>query len=171
MQKKERVSFKLLKDKNGLVTTEEEHIMGRQREYFKDLLEQNGIKTNQQNQSRKRTEEITEAIYDKEKKGKTPDRNQITNEVIQTLLDKAIEKRKEIMNLIVSHGEASEDWQIGIITSLYKKGNSQDCHNYRTIILLSTAAKLLAKIIEKRLKTHNSASDLTEAIFMPKKMK
>lgn len=45
-----------------------------------------------------------------------------------------------------------KDWNNGIITPIYKKGNKEQCENYRTISLLITTCKILVNLINKRLK-------------------
>jgi len=48
--------------------------------------------------------------------------------------------------------ELPRDFKDAIIVMLYKrKGEKQDCGNFRGISLLSIAGKILAKILQKRL--------------------
>ena len=44
-----------------------------------------------------------------------------------------------------------EDWKIGIIVPLYKKGDPNNVANYRGITLLSTAYKLYTEVLRRRL--------------------
>jgi len=46
-----------------------------------------------------------------------------------------------------------KDWTRSIFVPLPKKGDAQDCSNYRTIALISHASKILLKIIQKRMTT------------------
>lgn len=161
-QKKTEITINI-KDKNGNVIGEEEKIMERWREYFKELLE--GKDINMKNRSinqrlqheikNMKTEEINiedirEAIQ-KLKLGKAPGHDNITTDMIKALPDKAIEELVEIMNEIMQD-VAPEDWTTGIITPIYKKGDSKKCQNYRGITLTSTVAKVYARILEKRLR-------------------
>jgi hypothetical protein len=47
-------------------------------------------------------------------------------------------------------GLTPNDWQLGVVVPLYKKGDQKDCNNYRAITLLSLTGKTYAKIIERR---------------------
>lgn len=44
-----------------------------------------------------------------------------------------------------------KEWQTGQIITIHKKGNQQECQNYRGITLLSTVYKVLSTIIQRRL--------------------
>ena len=43
------------------------------------------------------------------------------------------------------------DWKKSVYVPIYKKGDKQDCGNYRTIALISLASKVLLRIIQIRL--------------------
>ena len=47
-----------------------------------------------------------------------------------------------------------EQWTKSILITLYKKGNTKKCQNYRNITLISHPSKVLLKIILNRLKAH-----------------
>ena len=49
-------------------------------------------------------------------------------------------------------GEAPEDWQLGVVVPLFKKGDRADCNNYRGISLLSVPGKVYAKVLESRVR-------------------
>lgn len=56
-----------------------------------------------------------------------------------------------IITRIWESEELPDEWSIGVICPLHKKGNIMDCGNYRGISLLQTAYKVLAKLLSMRL--------------------
>ena len=51
-------------------------------------------------------------------------------------------------------------WKIGKVTCLHKKGSKADCNNYRPITLLSSASKVLEKVILDQLTSHLNTHNL-----------
>jgi hypothetical protein len=44
-----------------------------------------------------------------------------------------------------------KDWEVGLVINVHKKGNANNCGNYRGVTLLSTASKLYANILRNKL--------------------
>lgn len=40
----------------------------------------------------------------------------------------------ELIKKICKQEQISEEWKIAVICPIYKKGDPQDCHNYRSIL-------------------------------------
>lgn len=59
---------------------------------------------------------------------------------------------KVLYNRIWKEQKIPEDWEVGILVPLYKKGDNKECKSYRGITLLSTMLKIYERILEKRLK-------------------
>ena len=57
-----------------------------------------------------------------------------------------------ICNKIWQTGEWPTPWTQSLVITLPKKGNLQQCQNYRTISLISHPSKVMLKIILNRLK-------------------
>ncbi|KAJ0173828.1 hypothetical protein K1T71_010977 [Dendrolimus kikuchii] len=58
-----------------------------------------------------------------------------------------------LCNLCWRTGKVPKDWRRAVIVPLYKgKGSRMECASYRAISLISTASKVYAKIIEKRMR-------------------
>lgn len=53
-----------------------------------------------------------------------------------------------------------KEWKVALVISLFKKGDRNNCENYRGISLLNTSYKLYTKMINERLKT------ITEEIIL-----
>uniref|UniRef100_A0A1B6JZB3 Uncharacterized protein n=2 Tax=Homalodisca liturata TaxID=320908 RepID=A0A1B6JZB3_9HEMI len=51
------------------------------------------------------------------------------------------------MRVIWKEKKIPEDWKMGIIVPIFKKGNKQKCENYRGITLLCHTQKIYEKIL------------------------
>ena len=47
-----------------------------------------------------------------------------------------------------------QDWKRSVFIPIPKKGNAKECSNYRTILLISHASKLMLKIHQARLQQY-----------------
>ena len=59
-----------------------------------------------------------------------------------------------ICNKIWQTGEWPTPWTQTLVITLLKKGNLQQCQNYRTVSFINHASKVMLKIILNRLKPH-----------------
>ena len=44
-----------------------------------------------------------------------------------------------------------ENWEMSVFVPIQKEGNSKECSNYCTIVLISHASKIMLKILQVRL--------------------
>jgi hypothetical protein len=51
-----------------------------------------------------------------------------------------------LLNHIWQSRRIPKDWEVGLVINIHKKGNANNCGNYRGMTLLSAASKLYANI-------------------------
>ena len=96
--------------------------------------------------------ESVEAAVKLLKKGKSPGIDNIPGELVQAGGDAVISVLHKICNKIWQTGEWPMPWTHSLIITLPKKGNLQQCKNYRTISLICHPSKVLLKVLLNRLK-------------------
>ena len=96
-------------------------------------------------------EEI-EAAVKSLKPGKATGVDNIPTELIQAGRETMIDALLNMCNKIWQTGEWPTSWTQSLVVTLPKKGNLQQCQNYRTISLISHASKVMLKISLNRLK-------------------
>ena len=103
------------------------------------------------NESRPSKEEVKRAIrHLKNEKAAGPDG--IPPEAIKADLETSAEMLYNLFGKIRETNEIPDDWKEGYLIKLPKKGDLNECKNWRGIMLLSTAGKVLNRIILERLK-------------------
>ena len=93
-----------------------------------------------------------EAAVQSLRKGKSAGVDNIPAELTQAGGDDAITALTTICNKIWQTGEWPTPWTQSLVITLPKKGNLQQCQNYRTISLISHPSKVMLKLILNRLK-------------------
>ena len=86
------------------------------------------------------------------KKGKSAGVYNIPVKLVQTGGDDVITALTTIRNKIWQTGEWPTAWTQSLVITLPKKGNLQQCQDYRTISLISHPSKVMLKIMLNRLK-------------------
>ena len=84
------------------------------------------------------------------KDGKSPGCDNIQAEMIKASGEEGIDVYHKLCTKIWESGQWPIDWKRAIFIPLPKKGDLQQCSNYRTISLISHASKILLKTIMKR---------------------
>ena len=150
-----------IKDKNGNVLTIDEDQLERWREHFEELL--NRLPQNhpdiapanellQINCERPSKAEIEKAIHHM-KRGKASGPDKIPAEAIKADIETSTEILRDLFGKIWEQDEIPTEWKEGYPVKLPKKGDMQECNNYRGIMLLSVPGKVLNRVILDRLKT------------------
>ena len=80
------------------------------------------------------------------KPGKSAGVDSIPAELLQADGETMIDALLNICNKIWQTGEMPTSWTQSLVITLPKKGNLQQCQNYRTISLISHASKVMLKI-------------------------
>ena len=92
-----------------------------------------------------------EAAVQSLKKGKSAGVDNMLAELVQAGGEDAITALTTICNKTWQTGEWPTPWTQSLVITLPKKGNLQQCQNYRTISLISHPSKVMLKIILNRL--------------------
>ena len=72
-------------------------------------------------------------------------------ELFQILKDDAVKVLRSLYQQIWKTQQWPQDWKRSVFISISKKGNAKECTNYRTIVLISHASKVMLKILQARL--------------------
>ena len=131
------------KDKNGNVLTSDEDQLKRWREHFEELLNrpppQNppditpAEEVLQINCERPSKAEIEKAIHHM-KRGKASGPDKIPAEAIKADIETSTEILHDLFGKIWEQEEIPTEWKEGYLVKLPKKGDMQDCKNYRGIM-------------------------------------
>ena len=72
-------------------------------------------------------------------------------ELFQILKDIAVKVLHSVCQQIWKAQQWPQDWKRSVFIPISKKGNTEECSNYRTIALISHASKVMLKILQARL--------------------
>ena len=78
----------------------------------------------------------------------------IPAELFQILEDDAVNVLHSICQQIWKTQQWPQDWKRSVFISIAKKGSAKECSNYRTIVLISYASKVILKILQARLQQY-----------------
>ena len=167
--KKFTPKLNVIKDANGETLTENDDILARWKEHCEGLFTKcgsTGASTtdcgdNEQDNSSETTDEDDEELIPLRsevelavkqlKNGKATGCDDISAEMIKASGELGISLLHKLIVKIWQTGEWPEDWRRAVLIPIPKKGDLQQCSNYRTISLISHASKVMLKIIMKRI--------------------
>ena len=75
-------------------------------------------------------------------------------ELFQILKDDAVKELQSICQQIWKTQQWPQDWKRSVFIPISKKGNTNECSNYHTIVLTSHANKVMLKILQDRLQQY-----------------
>jgi len=153
-----------LKDKDGVLQTDQNKLLEITREFYKDLYASirskpstGGTATRPviMNVGSEEMPDITmdevQTALDEMKNGKAPGEDDIPIEAIKEGGRALLEMITALFNKCLEQTKVPEMWENAIITLLHKKGDITKLENYRPISLLSHLYKLFMKVITKRI--------------------
>ena len=88
------------------------------------------------------------------KNRKAPGHDNILNELLKEDKETLPPLITRLFNKIFSSGYFPEEWNLGFIIPIFKKGERTDADNYRGITLLSCLSKLFTSVLNERLYDH-----------------
>ena len=77
--------------------------------------------------------------------------DRIPVKLFQTLKDDAVKVPHSICQQVWNTQQGPQDWKRSVFIPIPKKGNVKECSNYRTIVLISHASKVMLKILQGRI--------------------
>ena len=96
--------------------------------------------------------------------------DRISNEIIKSSIDILMKGFIKIFNAILKSGIFPDSWCEGLISPIFKSGNTSDPNNYRGICVSSCLGKLLCLILNERLISFVKTKNLihpSQIGFMP----
>ena len=138
----------IYKDDKGKILTGAKDTLLRWQQYFQFLLE-NELQTQEKNENIEELEDIDKPSYEemidvisKMKNGKAPGIDNITAELIKNGRPELLQRIFDLLLQVWDQERMPEEWEIGIICPVFKKGDCRECSNYRGITLLNITYKI-----------------------------
>ena len=75
-------------------------------------------------------------------------------EIFQILKDDAVKVLHSLCQQIWKTQQWPQDWKRSVFIPIPRKGNTKECSNYYTVVLISQAIKVMLKILQARLQQH-----------------
>lgn len=160
--KRGQKSSSTVKAKDGKILTTENEVANRWKEHFKEVLNrpEPEFPARPENYAHNPEiemdigppthNEVKEAIQGL-KNNKAPGPDQITAEMLKSDIELSTKILTNLFEKIWRNENLPTDWAKGIIVKIPKKGDLNDCNNWRGITLLSIPGKVLCKVILKRI--------------------
>ena len=96
-------------------------------------------------------EEVRTAVMTLKTK-KAADRDGFTVELLRAgIMDVILPALTSTFNKFFRKGSYFDPWNVGLLHPIFKKGDPQDCRNYRTVTVGSLFGKIFASVIERRI--------------------
>lgn len=96
------------------------------------------------------------------KNRKAPGPGDIPAELIKYGTQKLYEHLAELFQRCINGGDIPEEWKLSFLTPIHKKGNKENCDNYRGIVVTTSISKIYGKILNKRIEQEYTDSEAEE---------
>ena len=152
-----------IKDEDGQLLVQPDDISKRWKEYFDQLLNVQGnedlaVYVDLEVDLEEVIEDITGSeilgAVSRMKRGKATGDDDLPVENVKEAGDEAQKLLLTIMQNAYRQKTVPAEWQKGIISQIFKKGDKALCENFRGISFLSHCGKLYSSIIGRRLRAH-----------------
>jgi exonuclease III len=155
-----RKHIKFLKNDDGSLTTGQEEILEKWRQYFGQLLncenpeetfEWTIVESNDCECLPPTSNEIKQQI-NRLKNQKSPGEDGIQGEILKRLDEETISRIHSVIERVWQEERLPEEWNTALVCPIHKKNDPQICNNYRGIALLNVTYKILAYCLLDRVK-------------------
>ena len=155
MKETSHVKMHTIKDRNSKEVTEAEEIMKRQQEYIEELYKKGHSKLDNYDGGFTHLEpDIQEGEVKQALRSITTNKasggDGIPPELFQILKDDAFKALHSIHQQMWTTQQWPQVWKRSIFIPIPKKGNTNECSNYHTILLISHASKVMLKFLQTR---------------------
>ena len=161
-----------IKDKNGMDLTEAKDIKKRWQEYTEELYQKDLHDPDNHNGVITHLEPgIRECevkwALESSTTNKASGCDGIPVELFQILKDDAVKVLHSICQQIWKTHQWPQDWKRSVFIPVPKKGNPKECSNYHTIALISHASKVMLKILQDKLQQYVNLEKVLEKAGKP----
>ena len=91
---------------------------------------------------------------------KSPGPDRVHPRLLKELAEIILEPLEKMFNLSLQSSKMPEEWKIGEISAIFKKGNRRSPMNYRPVSLTSIVCKLLESLVREEIISHMRSNKL-----------
>ena len=95
---------------------------------------------------------------------KSPGPDRVHSRLLKELAEIILEPLEKMFNLSLQSSKMPEEWKIGEISAIFKKGNRRSPMNYRPVSLTSIVCKLLESLVREEIISHMRRNKLFSPI-------
>ena len=130
-----------------------QQLLGKNRKEFQRNKNEECKSYNYQEEYTEITDEEIKSAVKTFKNKKAPGPGNIPIELLKYAPDTLYELLAELFNRCLKGENIPEIWKIGHIINIHKKGDKNNCTNYRGITILNTLSRVYGKVLKTRIET------------------